>query len=197
MNKTQKKRDEVIIGIIITVTGGVILMFVEPLRNVVASILRGFASFTGDILKIIWKYLTSGHSISGSVIVILVILSVLSVIHLAGKLKENVIVEAYTKYIEDSYFGVRWRWSWDYGSISNLVPYCPSCDLQLRYEDGSIIRHSKNGYFCLVLFCDHCGTVVGKTEFTRAFEVEDFIRREIERKVRTNTYPGYVSIDDK
>lgn len=77
-------------------------------------------------------------------------------------------------------FGIVWRWSpTDYGSFHSLTPFCPECDYQMHPRNTS-------GIYSIYMTSYVCERCKWQSEVFRISpnEVEDRVRRELQRKVR-------------
>ena len=92
-------------------------------------------------------------------------------------------------YTEDIVEGLKWRWEWTDGNVSNLSCFCQICDATLIY----VPRHSD-----VVLLCEKCppngkesgirvkGRIITTEEDTEYLEGR--VEREIYRRIRTDDY---------
>jgi hypothetical protein len=87
-------------------------------------------------------------------------------------------------YTEDVFFGVRWRWRYVDGSgVSLLGAYCPKCDLEMQ---PMVPQHQFIGPY--VFFrCEDCGEAVAQIPAQSMRELEDRIRRTIQKNLRARS----------
>ena len=135
--KTDKKLKGIFVGIGLPVISGTILMLIDPIRIFLFSfsksiwiwLLAKFESFT--------VYLGTNHEINGAVLIVLLIIVFVFMILVLLIIRESIESKTYTKYTEDEFFNVIWRWTWSRHKIINLWCFCKSCDLELSYDDSS------------------------------------------------------------
>ena len=105
-----------------------------------------------------------------------------------GERKEQQVAgPAFQNYTEDSFDGVRWRWSWRGNQVDNLCCFCPRCDAQVVYREG---------YEETEFICERCpsdGTLdsfgsLGRVVTTVPGGGREYAfaraRREIDRRIR-------------
>ncbi len=171
-------------GVISAVIGGIVL----------AALAKFWPPFK-ELLIWLWKQIvwlaglfTDTYSLPGWVVLALVLFGLPTAVRIVLALrKQN--SPAYTRYIEDLFYGAKWRWRWVAGEISNLWTYCPQCDSELVYDDSScrsLYADIKKTDF----ICEHCGhTTVASIPGGNKDYALSAIVREIRRKIRTNELP--------
>lgn len=85
-------------------------------------------------------------------------------------------------YTHDSFHGLLWRWRWSSdGDIHSIVPFCPSCDLQISPRPEGAYE----AVAPMVFRCHDCGVKHHEVPHgTLWSEVEHDIRVRIQRIVR-------------
>ncbi len=167
-------------GVIATVVGGVFLWIlgafwasIKPVISWFWEKAQAFAGLFGDT-----------YSAPGWALAILGLLALVTVIRAVVALRSN-YAAPHLSYIEDTLFGIKWRWSWEGGDISNLWCFCPACDSELVYDDR--VRSPEGPP--VLFICERCNrTVVGRVEGNSIDYALDAVRREIRRRVRTEQY---------
>ena len=91
-------------------------------------------------------------------------------------------------YKQDSFLGLKWRWSYISGSPVNAWAYCPDCDTMLVYSESGSYYDS---YKKTVLTCETCCQVLLNHEGDRNYLVEK-IHRQIDRKIRNGDWERIV-----
>ena len=140
--------------------------------------------------------LVSSHSIPGWAVLTLGLLALSGVITISMMVKEALRVGQeqpteeqpfFINYTEDMVDGVRWRWKWAGGSITNLWCFCPTCDAQLVAHEGM----SETRFICERCPSDGSaarsrrrGRVVTSIEGRDSWYLVDAAGREILRRVR-------------
>lgn len=96
-------------------------------------------------------------------------------------------------YKEDSFFGLRWRWSYSsIDQIQRLHTFCPHCDFQVFPERAS----SWDAVDRIRFRCDSCHSNLG--EFQDRYEsLESKTERFIQQKIRNKTWTDLVNRDLK
>ena len=87
----------------------------------------------------------------------------------------------YSDYTADSLLGAKWRWDWNVDGVTNLMCYCPECDMQL--VEHCDIDESSN------FICEHCNDKVVFSRKGPAGEAFNAATREILRRMRTEKLP--------
>ncbi len=88
----------------------------------------------------------------------------------------------------DNFLGIKWRWSYFSGQITNLWAYCPQCDTMLVYEEvGSLYDPDRK----TLLYCETCGCNRLDHQGDEDYLVQK-IRRQIDRKIRTGEWADVV-----
>lgn len=91
-------------------------------------------------------------------------------------------------YMEDSVYGAKWRWKWVKDEISDIQCYCPKCDAVLVYDDRS--SHTKYTDVSKTDFiCQNCKShLITSIHGGNKNYAVNAVKREIERRIRTNEY---------
>jgi hypothetical protein len=176
----------------------------NPVRNgVIASVLAGvilaiMAKIWPPVMKFfiwVWEHIvsfvklfTEKYSIPGWTILLLLLLALPTVVRFCLSFRKSED-PSYIHYVEDIFYGVKWRWTWIAGGISNLWCFCLRCESELVYDDSSgrrIYESSNQTNF----ICEHCGhVVVGSIAGGDKDYALSVVQREIRRKVRTGELP--------
>lgn len=128
----------------------------------------------------VWRWLDSAVAIQ------VWFLALLSLLSLAFLVAAGVLVYAATRkpeadiaarYTEDTFFGIRWRWSYGQHGIYDLCSFCPRCDMQVHPRHATAFQASVEYH------CDDCGTDLQRFEFGHA-EVESRVTRKIQQRLR-------------
>ena len=96
---------------------------------------------------------------------------------------------AYATYVQDSFYGAVWRWSWRLNGIYNIRPFCPNCDTELVYDDSScrsLLRDIPRTDF----FCEICHSTIASIQGGDHGYAISAIWRQIDRKIRTGEVPS-------
>lgn len=171
-------------GVIATVIGGLLLAALAELWPP----FKVFLSWLWEQASWLGSFFTGSYSIKGWVLFGLVLLGLPSIIHFFMGLKKHDL-PAFTRYVEDLFYGAKWHWSWIENEISNLWCLCPQCYSELVYDDSScrsIYAHepSKTDFIC-----EHCdGRTVASIPGGNKSYALSVVQREIRRRVRTNEY---------
>jgi len=186
----EKWSHTIIIGIIITVVGGVILTYWPTFRDALAKVFI----WLWDMLIGAWNYLWSAHNVYGWVMLALVFLSIPTIISGINRLKKRK-EPGYTElYREDDLFGAKWHWNYANGSITNLSPFCPQCQTELVYS-VFIPRHSRyedQGKSPRTeIICERCNDTKVFLDGIKSYALGT-VEREIERKIRTHEWQNSV-----
>lgn len=86
--------------------------------------------------------------------------------------------ETYLTYTSDTFFGILWHWSYDRGTVYEVLHRCPSCKL--------ILQPSNTAVTTFTLICSHCGF---EKDFRCGYgELLNRVKKEIDRKIITEEY---------
>lgn len=173
-------------GVIATIIGGVVLAALGELWPPA----KKAALWLWDQVMWVGSFFTDYYSIKGWILAPILLLALITVVRfIVGLIPEK--EPAFANYVEDNFYGAKWRWSWLSGGISNLWCFCPRCDSELVYDDSSC--HYLNSYKDeperTDFICEHCHrTVVASIRGGNKNYTLSLVQREIRRKVRTNEY---------
>jgi hypothetical protein len=93
----------------------------------------------------------------------------------------------YLKYIEDIIYSAKWRWKWSKGKIVDLQCYCPTCDSILVYDDTTHMKPTE--LLKTEFICENCNSqIVATIRGGNKNYAINAVKREIERRVRTQEY---------
>lgn len=128
------------------------------------------------------------YYMQGWFLVLLLLLSLVTVVRFLVGLRGQK-APAFTRYVEDHFFGARWRWSWVAGQVSNLWGFCPRCDSELVYDDSSCNSVYSNTPAKTDFVCEHCHreTVASIPGGDKSYAIS-LVQREIRRRIRTSEY---------
>ena len=125
-------------------------------------------------------------SISHWILFILILFALFAILFLAVKawLKIFPLASSSKHYKTDLFFGVRWRWKFDWnGEICDIQTFCPYCDYEVYAHNSSIYDSIDR----IVFFCEDCGCNLG--EFPGSlYSLEDKAKRLIDKKIRHGTW---------
>lgn len=165
------------------IIGFIILYFIPPTQDYVVSLLTIFSN------KIVWLYniLLTSYTLPIWLLSIISILALVTIIKFLLLFTNNPLPE-YTSYVKDFISGTNWRWKWKKDEIENLQCYCPICDSILVYDESSC--HSR--YTDVVktdFICENCKSQIVTSIYggNKRYAFNS-IKREIERRIRTNEY---------
>jgi hypothetical protein len=169
-------------GIIVTVIGGVLLLLIDSVRDL---ILRAFV-LLWNTAKLAWYFFISNTSIPVWLLAFISLFSVIGVITLYKSLRPAPEPD-YKKYVRDNFLGAAWRWTWYNQDISKLWCFCPTCDTELVDDDLTTkrltYRENKTSFICEN--CNHSIIASAPGSLSHALSS---IERQIMRKVRTGEY---------
>lgn len=142
----------------------------------------------------IWLYymLLTSYSLPIWVLLIISILAIITIVRVL-LLFTNSSKEEYTKYVEDSIYNAKWRWKWTKSEIVNIECYCPKCDSVLVYDESSC--HTRYTDVAKTDFiCENCNSQLVTTIHggNKKYAI-NAIKREIERRIRTNEYKTVIN----
>lgn len=159
---------------------------IASIGSVVAAIIVDHFIGLGRALLFIWHLLTARVGVPVWLLSLLFITLAL-LFYLVGRNALRGLVLPFLAYREDVIFGIRWRWNYAGNQISGLRCYCPKCDTLLLYENGLEYSIGERFISNTIFTCEHCRwhseKMPGKEE-----EVEDRVRRQIERKARSGEW---------
>ena len=145
-----------------------------------------------------WAYLFSTSLVTHWVLGLLALFTILFFILLislsttltSGSKKnayENMIriTPEWYDYSMDSFFGLKWRWTYD-GPQIVLNAFCPSCDYQVFPDDPS-----EFSYGHIAFNCASCNRIIARIDDTWD-GLKSKITRFIQQRIRNGTYPGAI-----
>ena len=173
-------------GVVATVLGGIALAVLgelwPPVKSAFVWVWEMLLAFAG--------LFSSTYSVPGWTLSVLCLLALVTVVRFFVGLRSSPALP-YSNYIEDIFFGAKWRWSWAGGDIANLWCFCPACDSELVYDDSSTHRIYSREEPRTLFICEHCGrATVGRIDGGDKDYALGAVRREIRRHVRTGQYVG-------
>lgn len=171
-------------GAIASVIAGVILIAIPVLRGYVF----GFISWLWSGVVWCWEALIASYSLPGWVWLLIFILALVGLINIYLALKGDSEEPEHRSYVEDFIYGAKWRWVWVHNQISNVWCFCPRCDATLVYDDSSC-RSIYSDVNKTDFICENCGhSIVASVAGGNKDYATSAIRREIDRRVRTDEY---------
>ena len=146
-------------------------------------------SFLQIWFGIIWTYeaLLTSYTVPLWVLIIISVLALTTTIRFLINLQSNTKPE-HLSYKEDFIYGANWRWKWTKNEVSNIQCYCPKCDSLLVYDDSSC--HTRYTDVTKTDFiCQNCESqLVTSIHGGNKNYAINAVKREIERRIRTNEY---------
>jgi hypothetical protein len=174
-------------GIIATVVGGLILSAIGYVFFFLPDLFRWVINFFSRI----WNYFVSSTPIPRWLLWLLILMSVATLFRLVRPLlKRRNNEPKVTMYTEDSFEGVTWRWSYDWGNNpTDILPFCPYCDTMLVHSESSFWNENPKVSF----YCERCKQVRAEIEGGRRSYAISMIARLIDRKIRSEEWRRLVS----
>lgn len=87
-----------------------------------------------------------------------------------------------SKYIEDTFYNIKWNWKWNKDDIANLECFCPTCGESLYYDDTTskfTLEVSKIDFIC-----DKCQKVMGSiANENNKLNSSQLVKKEIQRLI--------------
>ena len=172
----------------------------HPVRNsvigtVLAAAILGLARYLfgswdkvfavlGNSFTSILKFVTNPVSVPLWVIIIVCVLTVgaaICIVLWLAALGQAAPRFDYRAFRESDFLGIKWRWGYsDSGTINNIIPYCPKCDLAMRPTSVSSYRAISG----IKYFCDNRDFESQEFPFHET-ELYDRIVREIDKEIRS------------
>jgi hypothetical protein len=147
--------------------------------NLWSAIGNWFGGFIALILSSSYvpNWLLGGMILLCSVTLFFLGAAVWSVIHPSPELSPN-----WLTYNTDFFFGLRWRWRYGGGSITDLHTFCPNCDYQVFPEHDS-------AYSAIDRIAFNCDICHKKVSFDGLYDsLESKAERLIHQKIRTGSW---------
>ena len=173
-DKKEHRLRNAIIAIIVTVIGGFIGALIEPSKSTFLKLLGWI--WSGIIW--VWNFISTSYPLPGW---ILIILFLLSFVVIKKKFLELITHKKYKHYTEDIIQNVKLRWSWKGKKISDISPFCQSCDNEL------VLKYDHINYK-IDYFCEHCDNVVATITDANMYDEFGPFKREIMRKFREGDF---------
>lgn len=122
-----------------------------------AGVATYFLDWWPDIAKGVrgtWRFLFQSSPVPHWLIGLLALLSLGLIVRVVVAFWRNLQTspEPWRRYTSDEFFGLRWRWSYSGGMLSDLHPFCPHCDYLLISEQLGYAGAPGMGFRC-----DSCG----------------------------------------
>ncbi|RXK12755.1 hypothetical protein CP965_09275 [Halarcobacter mediterraneus] len=87
-----------------------------------------------------------------------------------------------SKYTEDVFYNIKWKWKWNKDNISDLECFCPTCGETLYYDDTTskfTLKVSKIDFIC-----DNCQKVMGSIpNENNKLKSSQLVNKEIQRLI--------------
>lgn len=128
----------------------------------------------------------SSYDVPVWLLLIISILALISIFKFFIYLQNRSKIE-YLKYIEDNIYNAKWKWKWSKGKIVDLQCYCPTCDAVLVYDDTTHMKPTE--LLKTEFICENCNSQIVSTIHggNKNYAI-NAVKREIERRVRTQEY---------
>jgi hypothetical protein len=166
-------------GIIISVSSGIILVFLLWLWGVLSSV---FVWIWSGILWLLAIFNKRIEAPVWSFVVIAVFIPI--VFRIIRFFKREDTAEDYT---QDNIYGAVWRWKIASGIIYDLRAFCPHCDMEMVYDeqegDNFVLGRRYRPPQFTQLVCDNCNTRSERLD-GNASDARDRVEREIHRRLR-------------
>lgn len=109
-------------------------------------------------LRFLYNWCVSTTLISNWILFILcasfLIVIFIIIIAIWGLLSQKKDTSNFSNYTEDTFFNLKWRWSYYGGKITNLNTFCPNCDYQIYARDEGLMYYP---YSDRIAFqCEEC-----------------------------------------
>jgi len=157
-------------------------------------VVAGLCSFAGTVTGLIdwaeawnivvmgWRYLTDSSTVANWLIALVGLYIIFTFILFLRNLPERVSEVSWLSYRTDKFFGVQWRWRYIDYRVSNLNPFCPSCDLQLDPVQDSMFHAIDS----ITLHCD-CGA--GPWRYDKSWDkLNHDVTKRIQQKIRAGSW---------
>jgi hypothetical protein len=176
-------------GVIATVVGGIALAGLAEIWPPIKGVLGQVWSY----VIAVFNALTASYSVPLWVLIIISLLAFSVVVRGVIQLRKHVAPLDpldYRNYCEAYIEGAKWRWEWQGNRISSLWCYCPSCDIELAYNDRQDhFSFAINGSTETKFICENCyKSVVATIKGGNRSYALGFVEREIRRRIRTKEY---------
>ncbi|MFO7679549.1 MAG: hypothetical protein R6X34_05810 [Chloroflexota bacterium] len=176
---TKSFKDKFIIPGILTVFGILATLVITAIFPAIQNMWSRFFIWAGNIL-------TTWYPLPGWAWLVILPLILIGLVSIYRNIRGEVERPDHEFYTEDYINNVVWRWEWWNNGITDLKSYCPRCDAQLIIyvtEDRRTFEHISN------LYCENCKKILMEIDVGNdQFYLVSAIKREIDRRVRTNLY---------
>ena len=175
-----------------TIRNGIIIAVVSALIIGIATSVLGFIPIIFKWLTGIW-FLISSTSITIPlwVLLILGILSLSTIYRIFRPIFHRKSNEpSLLKYNQDIFFGVVWRWSYNYDDepiLDTINCFCPQCDTRLVYSKEGFAHETK-----LHVLCETCQQKITSFDTDEVSRVRAKVARQIDRKIRSSEWKSVV-----
>lgn len=133
-----------------------------------------------------WSHLKGTSRLPNWGLYLLVVMATHTLITLAKRFKKPKGPKV-TKYNQDTFLGVIWRWSFTLRTPTNIWAFCPACDTQLVYT-----HNYEGGNTQTILTCETCNRALLHHNGDKDYLVQK-IHRQIDRKIRTGEWTKLIN----
>lgn len=173
-------------GVIATIVGGVVLAILgelwPPFKQFLMWLLDGVKSFA--------SVFSDTYKTPGWLLLVLAVLALVTLIRFIVGLVPK-FAPAYTKYVEQEFYGALWQWSWSGNQISDLWCLCPNCKGELVYDDNSAHNIYSREDPHTDFTCENCNRrLVARIPGGGKEYALSAVKREIRRRIRTGESGG-------
>lgn len=135
-------------------------LFLQVIAGLITAAFLTAVSFVPEVLKwtsevatYFWKHLSGTTGLPNWGLYLLAVLSIHTVVNLTARVIKPK-TPSNTVYNNDTFLGLKWRWSYISGHPENVWAFCPHCDTMLVYSEiGSFYDPDRK----TVLTCETCG----------------------------------------
>lgn len=173
-DKHSSVKSQVIAGLILaTIIGGL-------------SLIPNVFRWVADISSRFWNHLIRTSELPHWGLYLLALMSLQTLIYwiiVALKSKGPNVAD----YNQDTFLGLKWRWSYVSGCPTGAWAFCPHCDTVLVYSENS----SFDPVHRTTLTCETCNRIMLEHEGNKDYLVEK-VHRQIDRKMRNGEWLGVI-----
>ena len=170
------------------VWSAVIAAAVISIAGFIGSYFLGYWSKITSSLTFIWEFLTASSYVPHWVLGLLFLgVAPTILLLLAGGWMfmrgDPGTPASWTSYTSDQFLGLRWRWRYVNGHISDLNSFCPYCDFQVfPFQASSYDFIDRIGFSC-----DSCKSSLGQHDESHS-QLKSKVKRFIQQKLRNDTW---------
>lgn len=151
------------------------------------SFVPGAFKWIAEVATDFWNHLRGTSEFPNWSLYLLALMSIHTILYWAARVMKpkGPNVAAYNN---DSFLGLKWRWSYISGHPANAWAFCPHCDTMLVYSEvGSLFDTDRK----TVLTCETCNRDLLHHKGDKDYLVQK-IHRQIDRKIRTGEWQSVV-----